>query len=162
MKKTGLAIYGLIILGLLFLVSITKAEESKYEDKKALVKNLVNEAVELIETKGEEGVNIIGDKNGRFNTKDTYVFVTSETGTDLVNPAFEEIEGLPVENYTDPTAKTAQMTIVNAVKDRDTAQVEYLWPKPGETKPSKKISYLKKITINGKVRIVGAGFYPEQ
>jgi len=141
-------------------MDMVQAEESKYQDKKTLVKNLVDEAVKVINTEGEAGVKDIADTKGRFNTKDTYVFVTSETGVDLVNPAFPDIEGLPPEVYVDPITKAAQATIVNAVKDKDEAWVEYFWPKPGETKTSKKISYLKKIIINGKVRIVGAGFYP--
>jgi methyl-accepting chemotaxis protein len=162
MKKNLSLNFLAIILGSLFLVSIVKAEEPNYQAQKLLVQKLVNEAAELIKIKGQAALDTIADKNGRFNTKDSYVFITSsETGADLVNPAFQEIEGLPAEDYTDPVTKAAQMTIVNAVKDKDTAWVEYLWPKPQQTKPSKKISYLKKIIINGKVRIIGAGFYPE-
>jgi signal transduction histidine kinase len=137
-------------------------QEQDYRDKKILVENLVNEAARLIETEGPQAIGIIEDKNGKFNTKDTYVFVTSgETGADLVNPAFPAVEGLPPENYADPDTKAAQMAIVDAVKNKDTAWVEYLWPKPGETRPCKKISYLKKMVIGAKVRIVGAGFYPD-
>ena len=163
MKRIGLLNFFVIIFSLLFLVNLAKAEEIKYQEQRILVENLVDKAAQLIETKGQAALEIIGDKNGEFNTKDSYVFVTSgETGADLINPAFNEIEGLPAENYTDPDAKAAQMAIVDAVKDKDTAWLEYLWPKPQETKSSKKISFLKKIIINGKVRIVGAGFYPEE
>jgi len=160
MKKNLLLNFLAIVLGSLFLVNIVKAEESNYQEQKLLVQKLVNQAAELIKAKGQAALEIIADKNGKFNTKDSYVFITSsETGADLINPAFQEIEGLPAEDYIDPVTKAAQMTIVNAVKDRDTAWVEYLWPKPQETKPSKKISYLKKIFVNGKARIIGAGFY---
>lgn len=152
----------LVLISLLCINGIAGAEEAQYQDKKSAVKNLVDQAAGLIQTKGQAGVDMVKDKNGIFNTADTYVFITSaETGADLVNPAFEEVEGLPAEDYTDLDAKEAQMTIVNAVKDKDTAWVEYLWPKPGETEPSRKIAYLKKIIVNGKERIVGAGFYPQ-
>lgn len=162
MKSRGVLFSFLVVLALLFFSSIAGTEETAYQEKKSFIENLVNEAANLIETKGQEGLDIIREKNGRFNNNDVYVFVTSgTTGADLFNPAFQEIEGLSPENYTDPDAKAAQMIIVNAVKDKDTAWVEYLWPKPQETKHSKKISYLKKIIINGKIRIVGAGFYPE-
>jgi len=138
------------------------AEESAYQDKKTMVKNLVDEAVKVINTEGEAGVKSIADPNGRFNTKESYVFITSESGADLINPAFKDIEGMPPELYANPAFKAAQEAIVNAVKDRNEAWVEYPWPRPGETRPSKKISYLKKIVVNGKVRIVGAGFYPAE
>ena len=162
MRRISLWSFLTISFSLFLFVNIVKAEGLTDKDNKALVQNLVNEAVKLINTQGQSGVEIIADKNGRFNTKDSYVFVTSETGADLVNSAFKEIEGMPLETYSEPTSKEAQMTIVNAVKDKDSAWVEYLWPKPGETKPSKKVAYLKKMIINGKVRIVGAGFYPQE
>ncbi len=162
MKRISLIFILAISLGLFFLINIAKSDEQASKDKEAMVQNLVDEAVNLINTQGQSGVETIADKNGKFNTKDSYVFVTSETGADLINPAFKEIEGMPLETYSETTSKDAQMIIVNAVKDKDTAWVEYLWPKPGEAKPSKKISYLEKIIINGKVRIVGAGFYPQE
>lgn len=161
MKKAILNIF-VIFLGLLFSVNLARAEKLQYQDKKLQIENLINEATELIQSKGQAGIDIIRGKNGKFNNKDTYIFITSaETGADIVNPAFEEIEGLPVENYSNPDAKAAQMAIVNAVKDKDASWIEYLWPKPGEKKFSKKNSYVKKIVIHGKARIIGAGFYPE-
>lgn len=136
--------------------------ESDYADKKASIEKLVDEAAQLIATKGEEAISIIKDENGKFYTEDTYVFITSaETGADLVNPAFEVVEGVPADEYSDADAWAAQKIIVAAVKDKDNAWVEYFWPKPGEDAPVKKIAYLKKIMVNGKARIVGAGFYPE-
>jgi signal transduction histidine kinase len=163
MKKQGIWIVMAAVLAVLFLFNLAAGEEAKYEEKRSLVKNLVDEAVALIQEKGAEALPVIADKNGKFCTKDTYVFVTSgETGADLINPEFQEVEGMPPENYTDPDTKQAQMIIVDAVKDKDEAWVEYLWPKPGEEKVSKKIAYLKKIIINSKVRIVGAGFYPQE
>ncbi|MDD4182386.1 MAG: cache domain-containing protein [Candidatus Omnitrophica bacterium] len=162
MRKIRLAICISLVSCFLFFIGAGSAQEPKYQEKKQLVRNLVDEAAELIKTKGQTGLDAVADKKGKFSAGDTYVFVTSgETGADLVNPAFEYVEGLPAENYRNPDAKAAQMAIVNAVKDKDTAWIEYLWPKPNETKFSKKIAYLRKITINNKVRIVGAGFYPE-
>lgn len=159
MKTVNLR-YFLVVIFCLSSLSTAGAGLPEDINSKILVRSLVNQAVELIKREGQTAVEIIGDKNGRFYTKDSYVFVTSETGADLINPAFKEIEGMPPEAYSDETSKEAQIAIVNAVKDKDSAWVEYLWPKPGEAKPSKKISYLKKIIVNGKVRIVGAGFYP--
>jgi methyl-accepting chemotaxis protein len=161
MKTVNLRYFLAVIFCLSFL-SIAGAGLPEDINSKILVRSLVNQAVELIKREGQSAVEIIGDKNGRFNTKDAYVFVTSETGADLINSAFKEIEGMPLETYSDEASKEAQIAIVNAVKDKDSAWIEYLWPRPGDIKPSKKISYLQKITINGKIRIVGAGFYPQE
>jgi hypothetical protein len=37
----------------------------------------------------------------------------------------------------------------------------YMFPKPGEIKPSQKWSYVKAVNIDGTPGIIGAGFYPE-
>ena len=39
--------------------------------------------------------------------------------------------------------------------------VDYLFPKPGETTPSHKWTYVKRVTIDGAPALLGAGFYPD-
>ena len=39
--------------------------------------------------------------------------------------------------------------------------VARLFPKPGQTQPSKKWSYVKAINADGAPGLIGAGFYPE-
>ncbi len=163
MKRFGLLGFLIGVIVLFVLLGTLFAENINDQDKRILVSNLVNEAVNLINTKGESAFAMIADQNGKFNTKDTYVFITSgETGADLLNPAFREVEGLPAENYGNLQTQAAQMAIVEAVKNKDTAWVEYLWPKPQESNLSRKIAFLRKIMINGKERIVGAGYYPHE
>lgn len=163
MKKKVYYLFFTLVLILAALIGQALAGGPSDQDKRLLVSNLVNEAADLIKAKGEDAFEIIADKNGKFITQDTYVFVTSgETGADLLNPVFREVEGLPAKNYGNPQTQAAQMAIVEAVKNKDTAWVEYLWPKPQESNLSKKVAYLKKIMINGKERIVGAGFYPQE
>ncbi|MBN2830690.1 MAG: cache domain-containing protein [Candidatus Omnitrophica bacterium] len=163
MKKVSLSVILTVICFLFCSANIINAEVD-YAEKRAYVKGLVDEAVELINAKGEEALSIIKQKDGKFYAQDTYVFITSaETGADLVNPVFEDIEGVPADSYPDSDSDSwvAQQIIVGAVRNKDEAWVEYYWAKPEETEPSKKVSYLRKININGKDRIVGAGFYPE-
>jgi len=163
MKKTVLLSFLAVILCLVsFTLNFSRADESTIQDKKELVKKLVDDAVVLIESKGPEGVEILQQQLGEFDQGESYVFVTSESGEDLVNPAFKDIEGMPIEAYSDPILKDSQMTIVNAVGEEDTAWVDYLWPKPGESNPSIKTSYLKKMIVNGKIRIVGSGYYLDE
>jgi signal transduction histidine kinase len=39
--------------------------------------------------------------------------------------------------------------------------VDYMWPKPGKTKPSQKWSYVKAVQVDGTPAFIGAGFYPK-
>jgi hypothetical protein len=36
-----------------------------------------------------------------------------------------------------------------------------MFPKPGQTQPSQKWSYVKVVNIDGAPGLIGAGFYPE-
>jgi len=47
--------------------------------------------------------------------------------------------------------------MVNLAKDRGEGWVEYMYPKPGEEAPSKKISYVYRVP--GQNLFVGAGIY---
>ncbi|MGA6994037.1 MAG: cache domain-containing protein, partial [Candidatus Deferrimicrobiaceae bacterium] len=46
---------------------------------------------------------------------------------------------------------------VDLAKSKGGGWVDYMWPKPGEEKPSKKISYIYRVP--GKELFVGAGIY---
>ncbi len=37
--------------------------------------------------------------------------------------------------------------------------IDYMWPKPGETNPSKKLSYVRKVTLGNDDFYVGTGLY---
>jgi signal transduction histidine kinase len=162
MRRFGFILFALAACGLFIFPVSVMAQETAYAKDRAAVQKLVDDAAELVLVQGAEGLKMLEEQIGEFEDKEQYVFITSESGADLINPAFKDIEGMPVETYSDPAQIAAQKTIVNAVKDKDTAWVEYLWPKPQETTVSRKVAYLRKIMVNGKVRIVGAGFYPEQ
>lgn len=77
MKKLRLLFMAMAVLGLVFLAQAVKAQEVDIQDIRQSIEQLVNEAAQLIEDKGEEAISIIADKNGKFYTKDTYVFITS-------------------------------------------------------------------------------------
>ena len=49
---------------------------------------------------------------------------------------------------------------METAKTKGQGWVEYMWPKPGEKKPSKKISYVKRAKMpTGETVVVGAGVY---
>ena len=46
-------------------------------------------------------------------------------------------------------------------QDRDSGWIDYMWPKLGETSPSNKSSYVRKVQVGDDVLYVGAGLYVE-
>lgn len=51
--------------------------------------------------------------------------------------------------------------MIEMLKTRESGWIDYMWPKPGETKPSKKWSYIKKVKMGKETLLVGAGIYSD-
>jgi len=48
----------------------------------------------------------------------------------------------------------------DTVTKKGSGWVDYMFPKPGQTQPSQKWSYVKGVKIDGGLGLIGAGFYP--
>jgi cytochrome c len=82
-------------------------------------------------------------------------------GNLLVNAAFPELEGKNELELKDVTGKPIVKSFINLLKTKDSGWVYYMWPKPGQSKPSKKSSYVKRAKLGKDMVFVGAGFYVE-
>ena len=120
----------------------------------------VRKAAALLADQGAAGLEIIRDRNAEFTWKDTYIFVVN-CDADLVmaNAAFPEREGGDIKQHTDYNGKQYGIELCQMARHPDGAWVEYVWPKPGGGKPSRKISYV--LPVNGLPYQVGAGIYHE-
>ena len=50
--------------------------------------------------------------------------------------------------------------IIALAQEKGSGWVSYYWPRPGAPQePVKKISYVKKVAVDGEIMIVGAGMY---
>jgi signal transduction histidine kinase len=113
----------------------------------------------LIEQKGPAAFAQIRDKISPFLFMDTYVFVDSPDGVEVVNGAFPSIEGRNLMDYKDSTGKYLVREYINLALAKGAGWVEYLWPKPGQKDPSKKQTYVRKVIYGDKIFIVGSGAY---
>ena len=129
--------------------------------EKEIISNVVDEAAALIEKEGPAAFDRIRDKTGPFVFLDTYVFVDRPDGVELVNPAFPSVEGKNFMNFMDATGKYLAAEYIDTALKKGSGWVTYLWPKPGETRPSIKHSYVKKAVYGGEAFIVGSGAYLE-
>ena len=127
--------------------------------EKVFVVDGVNDAAELLKTKGTAAFSVFRDKASEFIYKDAYVFVLDNKGTLLVNPPFPGLEGQNLYNYKDSGGKYLFREFIETVNTRGTGWVEYLWPHPGEDEPHEKISFVKKVAHGRDVFIVGTGMY---
>jgi signal transduction histidine kinase len=127
--------------------------------EKEFIVNAVNEAAALIEKEGPVAFDKIRDEAGPFLFLDTYIFVDRPDGVELVNPAFPSLEGRNLIDYKDASGKYLVKEYIDVAMKNGSGWVTYMWPKPGETKPSVKHTYVKKAVFGGETFIVGSGTY---
>jgi len=125
---------------------------------KEFIIDTVENAVRLIERKGRDAFAILSDKTSQYQYLDTYVFVNDEDGTCLAH-ADPSMVGQNLLDFKDDSGKYFVKEMMALVKKDGAGWIDYSWPKPGAKEPSKKSSYVKKATLNGKTLVVGAGIY---
>jgi len=153
MKKLHIVIVLLLVLG----IAINAWPEQSATKEECVMK--CHEAAALINSRGlGEAIKLIGDPKGPFVWKDTYVFLMNLDGKMLAHPMQPELTQLPhCLLITDPTDKAIFVTFVNTARKVGQGWVEYMWPKPGKTSPSKKITYIYRVP--GKDLFVASGIY---
>jgi signal transduction histidine kinase len=128
---------------------------------KAFVEDVVNRAAALIEERGKEAFSQLRDRTGPFVFMDTYVFVDTPDGTELVNPGQPSLEGKNLIDLRDIKGN-AVVRDQNAVAMREgSAWLELYWYKPGHNTPTRKLTYVRKVQAGEDTFIVGSGLYME-
>ena len=100
-------------------------------------------------------------RKGEWLTGESYVFVNDLKGLVLFNGGFPDREGSNSSDLKDSKGKLFWAAFVRVVQSKGSGWVNYMFPKPGQTQPSQKWSYVKAVNIDGTPGFVGAGFYPQ-
>jgi signal transduction histidine kinase len=129
---------------------------------KTFIEDVVNRAAALVENRGKEAFGKLRDKTGPFVFMDTYVFVETTEGTELVNPAQPSLEGKSLIDLRDVRGKAVAKEYIAAAMKDGTAWVEYYWYKPGQNTPMRKQAYVRKAQSGQETYIVGSGVYLEE
>ncbi len=150
----------LIVCGVicLFFRRAFSAEDPQSKEAKQIVA-LVEKAAALTESKGKAAFPEFKKKGSEWLRGETYVFIADMNGTILMHPANPELETKSILDMKDANGKLFMREFIEAAK-KGSGWVDYMWPKPGEKKPSKKLSYIKQAKMpNGETILVGAGIY---
>ncbi len=131
---------------------------SKKTEKEFLV-DTVDHAAALVAKKGKDAFPTLRDKKGPFRYANVYIYITDMNGTALVNAAFPKMESTNLLGIKDANGKPIVKDTIEMLKKNETGWINYMWPKPGETSPSKKMSYVRRIKVDGKLAYIGAGMY---
>ena len=127
--------------------------------EKVFLIDLVNKAVSLLEEKGLDALEEMRLQSSEFILMDSYIFIKDDEANELLNIAFPELEGTNLANKQDSNGKYFVREVLTTLRTEDDCWIEYMWPKPGQTEPSRKLSYEKKVLLADITLIVGAGYY---
>jgi hypothetical protein len=142
----------IVVLMVLFSFSMAYADGSKATPED--VYNLVVKAYEVVQALGEESFPAFNDPKGEFVYKDTYAMVQQCPNTMVAHPfAMDKLKGVDLNKF--PFVRA----LCEAAAKPGGGWVEYSWPKPGETEPSRKVSYT--INVEGTPYTVQAGIYSD-
>lgn len=159
MKKKHLVFPILIVLVSTFLI-IGIVNQTEQTSRKETTKNLVLEAASLIEDKGEDAFSDLRQQGTKWFHDDTYVFVWKTDGIRVVYPPDPSGEGENMGMLLDVTGKAiGRLFIEIALSEEGEGWIDYSWPKPGETEPSSKQTYIKGVAVDEETFLVGSGVY---
>jgi signal transduction histidine kinase len=129
--------------------------------EKSFVVDEVNAAVRLLQVQGRAGFDQLRDPASRFVFRDTYVFVNSPDGVELVNAGFPELEGRNLMGLEDAEGQPMVRNYIQLALERDSGWISYLWPQPDRSLlPIRKSTYVSKVVLpDGEILVVGAGLY---
>jgi methyl-accepting chemotaxis protein len=86
-----------------------------------------------------------------------YVWINDLQPRMILHPANPALEGHDVSDYRDPNGLAIFVAAARIARDRGEGALRYMWPKPGQTQPAPKISYVKFYAPWGWV--AGTGIY---
>ena len=128
-------------------------------EKSKQTEALVNKAAALIDKNGKAAFAEFRKKDSEWFHGDTYLFVYDMKANVLLNPAFPQREGTNVTGQKDANGKLLHQEIIRVAETSGSGWVDYMFPKPGQTAPSQKWTFVKKVTIDGTPGLVASGFF---
>ncbi|WP_342305731.1 cache domain-containing protein [Methanolobus sp. ZRKC5] len=139
---------------------IIEEEQNELLAQKDYTISQVNAAIELIDEKGELAFPEFRGNDSKWFHNESYIFVWKADGLRVVYPPEVNREGEDMSELQDFNAKPiGRIFIETALSEEGEGWINYEWPKPGETEPSTKSTFIKKVSIDNQTYLVGSGFY---
>jgi cytochrome c len=157
------AVIALVVMASVVLAASTLAESAKKEECVALCKD----AAKFINEKGYyPGIEELNNKEGKFVTKNTYVWLMDVNGHLLAHPFNPQFIGRDMTGNKDTTGKLFIQECLEVAKTKGEGWTTYMYPTPEESKKptpwkekvsSKKWSFVYRVP--GKDIVVSAGIF---
>lgn len=151
----------LVVCGVacLFFSAVFAADAPQSKEGKR-IEALVDKAAALTESKGKTAFPEFKKKGSEWLKGETYIFIVDMNGITLMHPANPELETKSILDMKDANGKAFIREFIETAKTKGSGWVDYMWPKPGEKSPSKKLSFIKRAKMpNGEMVVIGSGIY---
>jgi len=168
-KIMGISIFTIILILLgMVLYFLPFVEKKLMDEKKIATRSVVDVAYTTVasyeakvksgELKPDEAKKkaLAAVKALRYD-KNEYFWINDLQPRMVMHPLKPELDGTDVSNDKDANGKLIFVESSRVAKETGAGFVEYMWPKPNETKPSPKLSYVKLFGEWGWV--IGSGIY---
>lgn len=126
---------------------------------RTFIEDVVDRASALVAANGKGAFAQLRDKTGPFVFMDTYVFVDTPDGIELVNPGQPSLEGTSLIDLKDVKGKAVARECIRAAMQDGSAWVDYYWYKPGHNEAARKETFVRRVQSGENIYIVGSGFY---
>jgi signal transduction histidine kinase len=130
---------------------------SNPKTERIFIKDNVDRAVALLLRGGKEELERLHDPV--FTALDNYIFVMDARGRVLVDPVFPNSEHRDLWDFTDAVGAKVIQDVAHRLASQDDVWMTYLVPKPDSGLPSRKLMYVRKITLDGETLFVGSDFF---
>ena len=135
------------------------AASAKTRPSFEMIKEKVDKACNLLTKEGKLSFPKFRGRNSEFIFCGTYIWVHDLKGIMRMEPAIPMMEDVGLIDVKDGHDKRPFFEMNKVAKEKGAGWVDYWWPKPGESTPSRKISYIKLCKVDGEDMVVGAGIY---
>ena len=124
------------------------------------VKDNVEKAADLLQRRGQDAAFAqFRDLASPFSFCGTYIYVFNTLGQCLVDPAFPSLEKRNMLQFKDAMGHYVVKEMLKVLENQDSARLQFMAaPKPGTTLPSRKLAYLRKVTVKGEPLIIMSDF----
>ncbi len=128
--------------------------------EKEFIRERVDAAAEILLSKGRTAAfDEFRNPATQFYFLYAYIFVLRMDGHSLVDPAYPTHTGRDLSNFRDVMGRYPVRELIQKLKNADSAWIQYMWPKPGASLPSRKLVYARKVRVGDEFLIVGSEFF---
>jgi cytochrome c len=162
MKANWSFLASLVVAALFGTASPAFSQESPPESQKSKqIVALVEKAAALVEKDGKAAFVEFRKSGSEWFSGETYLFLYDLKSNVLFNAAFPKREGSNTTGQKDSSGKLFHHEFIKTAESRGAGWVDYTFPKPGQTEPSKKWAYVKAVKVDGVPALIASGYYPQ-